>query len=93
MSNFEWDEAKNQTNQAKHSVSFEEAQYAFADPQMIILEDERHSIPTEKRYFCVGKVEKGILAVRFTYRDNRIRIFGAGYWRKYRKLYMQQEVK
>jgi hypothetical protein len=28
---FEWDEAKNASNQRKHGVSFEEAQSAFAD--------------------------------------------------------------
>ena len=27
---FEWDEAKNRANQAKHGVSFERAQLAFA---------------------------------------------------------------
>jgi uncharacterized protein len=29
---FEWDEKKNREDQAKHGVSFEPAQYAFADP-------------------------------------------------------------
>ncbi|MYC95627.1 MAG: BrnT family toxin [Caldilineaceae bacterium SB0661_bin_32] len=38
----------------------------------------------------VGRVESGILTVRFTYRANKIRIFGAGYWRKYRALYLEQ---
>ena len=33
---------------------------------------------------------QSILTVRFTYRANRIRIFGAGHWRKYRKLYLEQ---
>jgi len=41
--NFEWDENKNRENQAKHGVSFEQAQYAFADPNLIVLEDLRHS--------------------------------------------------
>lgn len=87
---FEWDENKNQENLAKHGVSFEEAQYAFADPHLVILEDVIHSSQGETRFFCVGRVESGILTVRFTYRANRIRIFGAGYWRKYRKLYLEQ---
>ena len=90
MGNFEWDENKNKENQAKHGVSFEEAQYAFADPHMIVLEDVLHSTHGETRYFCVGRVESGVLTVRFTFRANRIRIFGAGYWRKYRSLYLEQ---
>jgi hypothetical protein len=30
------------------------------------------------------------MTVRFTYRKGRIRIFGAGYWRKGKKIYEQQ---
>jgi hypothetical protein len=33
----------------------------------------------EKRYFCIGKAIEGILTVRFVYRGQKIRIFGAGY--------------
>ena len=87
---FEWDEDKNQENQAKHGVSFEEAQHAFADPHSLIIEDEEHSTQ-EKRWFCVGAIQTGIVTVRFTYRGDTIRIFGAGYWRKLRRLYQQQK--
>ena len=83
---FEWDENKNNSNQEKHQVSFEKAQYAFMDTKRIIAEDIDHSIE-EKRYFCFGDVDGGILTVRFTYRVNVIRIFGAGYWRKGKKIY------
>jgi uncharacterized DUF497 family protein len=86
---FEWDKRKDQSNQAKHGVSFFVAQYAFADPDRVILEDVTHSTETEKRYFCLGRVEDGILTVRFTYREGRIRIFGAGYWRKGKRIYEQ----
>lgn len=78
---FEWDSKKDHDNRQKHGISFATAQYAFADPQRIIAEDVDHS-DKEKRYFCFGKVDGGILTVRFTYRNNVIRIFGAGYWRK-----------
>jgi uncharacterized DUF497 family protein len=87
---FEWDTAKDHSNQAKHGVSFIVAQYAFADPNRVILEDVTHSTATEKRYFCLGQVGEGILTVRFTYRSERIRIFGAGYWRKGRRIYDEQ---
>ena len=83
---FEWDEPKNLENQEKHGVSFELAQYAFADPYRVIAEDITHS-QEEKRYYCFGKVGEGVITVRFTYRGNKIRIIGAGYWRKGRKIY------
>jgi len=83
---FEWDSRKDQENQQKHGVSFALAQYAFADSQRIVAEDVDHS-KTEKRFYCFGKVGDGILTVRFTYRNNMIRIIGAGYWRKGKAIY------
>ena len=83
---FEWDENKNLSNKEKHNVSFEKAQHAFEDANRVIAEDIDHS-DDEKRYFCFGKVDNAILTVRFTYRNNIIRIFGAGYWRKGKKTY------
>ncbi len=83
---FEWSENKNKVNIEKHSVSFYEAQYAFADPKRLIFEDLAHSID-EKRYFCIGKTTYGIITVRFVWRGNKIRIFGAGYWRKGKRKY------
>ena len=85
-SSFEWDEAKNRANVLKHGVGFELAQRAFLDPDRIIAEDLEHS-SAESRYFCIGVVGEGILTVRFTWRENRIRIFGAGHWRKGKELY------
>lgn len=86
---FEWDTEKNVSNQEKHGVSFALAQFAFADPDRVILEDLGHS-DDEQRFFCLGKVAEGVLTVRFTLRDQTIRIFGAGYWRKGRKIYDEQ---
>jgi uncharacterized protein len=87
---FEWDVEKDLLNQAKHRVSFAEAQYAFADPHRVIAEDLSHS-KGEKRYYCFGKVRDGILTVRFTYRRGKIRIFGAGYWRKGKQIYEREK--
>lgn len=83
---FEWDERKDQLNLLKHGVSFSEAQKAFLDPHRVIAEDLKHSAG-EARYFCFGKIGDGIMTVRFTYRHQTIRIFGAGYWRKGRNIY------
>jgi len=87
-SNFEWNETKNLENQQKHGVSFYEAQHAFLDKKRIIVKDTTHS-QDEQRYYCFGLNEEknGILTVRFTYRSGLIRIFGAGYWRKGKKIY------
>jgi len=88
-SSFEWDDGKNLSNQLKHNVSFEEAQLAFYDNKRIIAKDIEHS-QIEQRYYCFGKTEKGILTVRFTYRNNIIRIIGAGYWRKGKHIYERE---
>ena len=85
----EGDVEKDLENQAKHGVSFVQAQYAFADPRRVIAEDLSHS-QIEERYYCFGAVEGGILTVRFTYRWGTIRIFGAGYWRKGRQIYERE---
>lgn len=86
---FEWDEEKDILNQKKHGVSFEEAQHAFDDPKRIIIRDLDHE-KGEKRFFCLGLVERNILTVRFSYRKKRVRIYGAGYWRQGRKRYAQE---
>jgi uncharacterized DUF497 family protein len=86
---FEWDGTKDRSNRLKHGVSFAEAQKAFFDSRRVIAEDLEHG-GGERRYFCFGRVADGIMTVRFTYRAGRIRIFGAGYWRKGRKIYEQQ---
>lgn len=90
ISSFEWDENKNKINLKKHGIPFGLAQYAFSDPQRVILEDLTHSTEKEKRFFCLGKVGTGVMTVRFTSRNQKIRIFGAGYWRKGKKIYEEQ---
>ncbi len=54
-----------------------------------VAEDLTHSTD-EPRFYCFGRAEDGILTVRFTYRGKIIRIFGAGYWRKGKKIYEQE---
>ncbi|MFH0926126.1 MAG: BrnT family toxin [bacterium] len=76
---FEWDPNKDRINQEKHGVPFMVAQLAFLDPDRIIANDLKHSTK-EKRHYCIGKINNGILTVRFTYRKKTIRIIGAGYW-------------
>jgi len=89
QSDFEWDSTKDRINQEKHGVSFASAQLVFFDRNRVILEDVEHS-DDERRYYCLGSVSNGILTVRFTYRENKIRIVGAGYWRKGKKIYEKE---
>jgi uncharacterized protein len=86
---FEWDDKKDRINRAKHGVSFGTAQAAFFDPRRVIAEDLEHS-GAEPRYFCFGMVAGGVMTVSFTYRAGRIRIFGAGYWRRGKRIYENQ---
>jgi len=83
---FIWDESKETDNIARHRVPFDIAADAFRDPWRLIEIDHAHS-SSETRFFCIGKIRERILTVRFTYRGDRIRIFGAGYWRKGAKTY------
>lgn len=90
ISDFEWDEEKDRINQGKHGVSFFEAQKAFLDPERIVAEDLEHS-DSEERYYCFGQVDGDIMTVRFTCRNKKIRIIGAGYWRKGKKIYEKEK--
>ncbi|MCC6239363.1 MAG: BrnT family toxin [Phycisphaerales bacterium] len=83
---FEWDAAKELANVIKHGVDFTAAQLAFDDPKRVITHDPAHS-DNEPRFHCLGKVANGVLTVRFVMRGKRVRIIGAGYWRKGRKAY------
>lgn len=84
--NFEWDAKKDAYNQQKHGISFYEAQQAFLDPNRLIAKDIAHS-QEEQRYYCFGLVLDAVMTVRFTYRGHIIRIIGAGYWRRGKKIY------
>jgi len=86
---FEWDENKDRINKKKHNISFEEARLAFFDSKRIIARDWEHS-KNEERFYCFGKIADNIVTFRFTYRNNKIRIIGAGYWRKGKRIYEKE---
>ncbi len=87
---FVWNSHKERANILKHGVDFTIAALAFDDPDIVILVDEAHSI-NEERYFAVGNAGGRIMTVRFLYRDGRIRIIGAGYWRKGKDIYEKKK--
>jgi uncharacterized DUF497 family protein len=50
---FEWDQSKNQSNNEKHGVSFEEAQTIFYDENAIEYYDDNHT-NEEERFIMLG---------------------------------------
>ncbi|MBI4399106.1 MAG: BrnT family toxin [Candidatus Omnitrophica bacterium] len=76
-------------NIEKHGLNFNIAAQAFLDPRRKVFVDSKHS-KQEERLFCIGKVDGKIVTVRFTYRNDVIRIYGAGYWRKGKDYYEKE---
>ena len=89
MSSFEWDPSKDAENRRKHGVAFVEAQLAFMDTRRVVAKDLSHS-GVEPRFYCFGVIDARVLTVSFTYRGGVIRIIGAGYWRRGKKVYETQ---
>lgn len=56
---FEWDEAKNRQNLAKHGLNFETAALVFDDPY--VLSDLDHVVDDEERWQTIGTI--GVLIV------------------------------
>ena len=76
---FEWDEQKNQVNQKKHAVTFEEAMSVFTDEKARFMADPNHS-RSEDRFILLGlSASLRTLVVCHCYRkkDNAIRIISA----------------
>jgi len=76
---FEWDENKNQTNQRKHGISFEEASTVFFDAYAILFDDPDHS-EEEERFLIIGVTsQEKICIVSHCYRgrDQKVRIISA----------------
>lgn len=70
MIKFEWDENKNQTNQRKHGISFEEASEVFEDESAILFDDPDHSID-EDRFLIIGMIKSTkICIISHCYRNN-----------------------
>ena len=54
---FDWDPNKNELNQKKHGVSFEEAQTVFYDEYAILFDDPDHS-EEEDRFLILGFTQR-----------------------------------
>jgi uncharacterized DUF497 family protein len=73
----EWDDDKNEINKREHGLSFETAQYVFADPQRLERVDRSESnVSSEERLQTLGKVGP-VLFVVYTERGENKRIITA----------------
>lgn len=67
---FEWDEPKNKSNKAKHSIDFETAQLAFDDPFCVSFVERIDD--GEERWHAIGMIEGIVLiVVAHTYKIER----------------------
>jgi len=76
---FEWDDTKNESNQTKHGVAFEDAQTVFFDEGAIQFDDPDHSTD-EERFLLLGFSQRlKVLVVCHCYRSDEsiIRIISA----------------
>lgn len=59
---FEWDEHKDQLNQRKHGISFDEAKTVFYDDAALVIDDPEHS-EEEERFIILGLSSRANLLV------------------------------
>ena len=87
----EWDPDKNTDNQRKHDVSFEEAAELFtSERDFLEIYDAAHS-ELEDRFIAIGLVQRGVVLVVWTERDeDTVRIISAR-WATSREQLMYQK--
>jgi len=73
---FEWDEAKAQSNLRRHRISFPQGCRVF-DDLFALIERDLSEDYGEDRFLATGTVEGMILTVVYTERRERIRIISA----------------
>ena len=79
ITGFDWDEGNSLKSLDRHSVSQAEAEQTFADENLVLADDVRHS-QDEARYHALGRTAEGrLLHVTFTLRGNgkKIRVISA----------------
>ena len=69
---FEWDEAKNRNNFAKHGWSFEDAEEVFSGPCITFLDDRFDY--GEERFITVGLLVGRLVVIAHAPRDDITRI-------------------
>jgi len=72
---YEWDEAKNDQNIAKHGIDFTDVPAVFASP-VLVRRDDRRRYP-EERWIALGCLKTIEVVVIFRLRNERTRIISA----------------
>lgn len=86
---FEWDEAKNHQNIAKHGIDFVDARSIFDKP--VLLRPDNRKDYGENRLIATGVMNDIVVVMTFTLREERIRIISARKANKHeRKIYQDQ---
>jgi len=90
---FEWDEAKNQTNIRKHGIGFDTAKRIFEGT--VATSPDRRRDYGEERRISIGRVEPGaLIVVAHTERSGRTRLISARpASRKERRVYHEQTLR
>lgn len=75
---FEWDDAKNLSNQQKHRLSFDEARRLFeSGVDYLEIFDAEHS-ESEDRFIAIGPIDREVVVVVYTEpEEGLVRIMGA----------------
>jgi uncharacterized protein len=74
---FEWDDAKAESNERKHGVALSEALTVFGDPLSVTGYDPRHA-DDEDRFLTMGvSVDGRLLVVSHTDRGDTVRVISA----------------
>ena len=69
---YEWDKMKNEINQQKHELSFEDAYLVF-EGECVTFVDDRFTY-NESRLITLGKLEGRVVVIVHTPRQNKTRI-------------------
>ena len=73
---FDWDAGNTEKSQAKHAVSWVEAEQLFFNRPIVVA--EAYSSQDERRHFALGRTNAGRhLTVVFTIRGSRLRVISA----------------
>ena len=73
---FDWDPAKDAANLEKHGFSLLRATAVFDDP-LCIIENSTRPEHGEQRQRAIGLVDRAVIAVTFTDREQRRRVISA----------------
>ena len=73
---FEWDKHKAKKNKKKHGISFQHASKVFEDKNLVEKQDTRHDYG-EDRFITVGSIDRNLITVINTPRNENIRIISA----------------